>query len=125
MTINHLISKDYFFVDSFKDSKGNIILNVWDNINNSGEDYPTNNVFLETLTPITILNNKIEETLTMESLLESDFVEYKENYSINKRLLPTSINVNNILYFVDAKDKLNLFYFDPINEKFAYWFETI
>lgn len=39
MTINHLISKDYFFVDSFKDSKGNIILNVWDDINNSGEDY--------------------------------------------------------------------------------------
>ncbi len=117
MTINHLISKDYFFVDSFKDSKGNIILNVWDDIHNSGEDYPTNNVFLETLTPITILNNQIEETLNMEALLESDLIKYKDSYSINKRLLPNTIDVNNILYFVDAKDKLNLFYFNSIDEK--------
>lgn len=110
MTINHLIAKDYFFVNSFKDTKDNIILNTWDDIKNSGEDYPTNNVLFETLQPITILNNKIEETLTMEEIVESELTTSHKSYSINKRLFPISLNVNNVYYFVDIKGKFNLLY---------------
>ena len=110
MTINHLIAKDYFFVDSFKDSKDNIVLNVWDDIKTSGEDYPTNYVLFDTLQPITILNNKIEETLTMEEIIESELTTTHKSYSINKRLFPISLNVNNVYYYVDTKDKLNLLY---------------
>lgn len=110
MTINHLIDKDYFFVDSFKDSKDNIVLNVWDDIKTSGEDYPSNYVLFETLQPITILNNKIEETLTMEEIVESELTTTHKSYSINKRLFPTSLDVNNVYYFVDIKGKFNLLY---------------
>jgi len=112
MLIKHLPKENIYFSKSYKDKLGNIILNAWEDLSKSDESIPVN-FYKKTdsgYSKISVQNNKIEETFSLDDLKLTEHVQVKKNYIVNGITFDSFLDIEKLYFYIDGKQNLNFLY---------------